>query len=1378
MRLAAVVVVVLLAGCFDAAVVGDVAIACSGQADCPAGFRCVDVLERCVRIGDDEAPPQVSSAVIEPAALGPTTRGILSFVIDEALALAPAVFANGTAVVVVDDGDGAFHVDLDGSVLPEGFVRFDAELVDLGGNVAQVALPSVVVDRTPPQVVDVAVPARVRGNAAFFVVALASEGLSDAAVVVGGAGIVQLPGAVVVDGATATLGVEVEVPAGGGDVVVELLELRLVDVVGNVVVVPLTQQTVLDRTRPAVVDVDVVSPRLSFVAGFDQLRVDFAVEAGAGDSVTDVAADVAGQALVCTPAGVGSFSCALGLDGLLEPIAAGVRPVSVAAFDEVGNTGFGGGALTIDDQPPVVTGRVRVTGRSGVERADLNAGVGARIVVDELVTSDAGPAIAGLPVLVNGADVLPLVNGWRRRESRDRHRGAHDRRQHRRRRRRRPRWPAADRAARRRPALARRAHRHRWRRAGSLPRSLGPGDRTMKAVVVAVVVVFFVVAAGCFDAAVVGDVTISCSGQADCAPGFRCIDVIERCVAIGDDEEPPGLSSASAVPEALGPTTAGTLSFVVDEALALSPAVFANGAPIGVVDDGGDTFHVALDGAALPEGFVVFEAVLVDVGGNAARVPLPGVRVDRTPPVLVELTAPARVRGEQPFVVVALASEDLSSAAIVVGGDGVTQLARDVVVNGIAATLEVAVDVELAIPPGAGVSVDTVIELQQLRLVDLVGNEIVVPLDRNTVIDRTKPGVAVDVLTPRVSFVPGFNTMQLAVSADAGAGDALADLIAEVDGVTLGCTSDGDARFTCLALLDVFPAALAPGVHPLSVAAFDVVGNGAFAGGSIGVDDAAPTVTGGVRVIGRTGVARADLIVGLGGSIVVDIDVVDEGAASPPVLTLFDGVHEPIPFVGNAVVVDGELPEGVWQVQVDVVDDVGNARTVILVEEIVVDDVVPSPCVMLDDDDVPLCTDFDGDGAPGVSSSCPFAFGSDCDDSDPLVAPNLVDVPGDGIDNDCGGDGDVVVDEGEFLFVTATAAANGRGSRSSPMDLRSALLAAIGSGKAIIVAAGVYDVDTGLVSPCSIFGGYDALSWLPGGGDTVFSRATFGGSLLVRTGTGPVGVFGVVFRSDSFSIVLSAEPRADAIVLGDLRFEGAPCTATDGCGTVISAPSDRVMIARVDIDVTNTNVGLDLTQARVVDVRIAGPTFGVVGGALNVHHARIEATAVAVGGTDRVVIAESILSVDGDTGAVVLVADDATIAHSSLRATGSIDQNFVAGVEAELGLVLVNNVISVVESAISADEYRASGNAIGGTCAVGTLTDCFDVDELNACTAPGCVVAAGNVAIIAADVDAAGALLIPAPGVDLRPLASPALGVLAGDRAGRCRVVTTPQIGP
>src|SRR5690606_24924293 len=62
--------------------------------------------------------------------------------------------------------------------------------------------------------------------------------------------------------------------------------------------------------------------------------------------------------------------------------------------------------------------------------------------------------------------------------------------------------------------------------------------------------------------------------------------------------------------------------------------------------------------------------------------------------------------------------------------------------------------------------------------------------------------------------------------------------------------------------------------------------------------------------------------------------------------------------------------------------------------------------------------DHDGDGAPyggppGVR---------DCDDFDPDVAPGLPDIPYDGIDNDCGGDGDLIdVDGDGYAGITREA---------------------------------------------------------------------------------------------------------------------------------------------------------------------------------------------------------------------------------------------------------------------------------------------------------------------------------------------------------------------
>jgi hypothetical protein len=132
---------------------------------------------------------------------------------------------------------------------------------------------------------------------------------------------------------------------------------------------------------------------------------------------------------------------------------------------------------------------------------------------------------------------------------------------------------------------------------------------------------------------------VVCSTTADCPSGTICQAVLGRCVSASvDDRQPPGLvaGSASITPGVAGAGALVTVTFQVDEDLALDPEVRLDGAAslLGTPRRSGRTYTVSFPAQVSDgEGTHNVVARLVDLAGNvAATVPVGSLVLDFTPP--------------------------------------------------------------------------------------------------------------------------------------------------------------------------------------------------------------------------------------------------------------------------------------------------------------------------------------------------------------------------------------------------------------------------------------------------------------------------------------------------------------------------------------------------------------------------------------------------------------------------------------------------------------------------------------------------------------------------------------------------------------------------
>lgn len=344
--------------------------------------------------------------------------------------------------------------------------------------------------------------------------------------------------------------------------------------------------------------------------------------------------------------------------------------------------------------------------------------------------------------------------------------------------------------------------------------------------------------------------------------------------------------------------------------------------------------------------------------------------------------------------------------------------------------------------------------LGSVELVDLHGNRATrLTPDLALVIDRRAP-VILDVAVAHAdaaaaglpfSTNPGTNQMVVSFVVD----EAVAASAVQVQAGPVSATCVlGDANtFTCNAQVT---AAFTDGRDRVLVTVTDQAGNRGEASADLETDQRAPQVIDVVTVLRSPASAAPVGAAVAGGTIELEL-ILDEPLGAPPTFTL----------IGDVAVVDPLVEELTplrwrWRASVALVgaagqatmgvalhDRVGNAA-VLDVTTVPLALAVLSPCAPLDD--TADCLDFDGDGDFAITARCGVR-GGDCDDTDPLTRTDGSEIPGDGIDNDCAGDGDAPLDESTGVFVDPAAAVGGSGTRAAPVrsiDEARALLAGRG----------------------------------------------------------------------------------------------------------------------------------------------------------------------------------------------------------------------------------------------------------------------------------------------------------------------------------------------
>lgn len=251
----------------------------------------------------------------------------------------------------------------------------------------------------------------------------------------------------------------------------------------------------------------------------------------------------------------------------------------------------------------------------------------------------------------------------------------------------------------------------------------------------------------------------------------------------------------------------------------------------------------------------------------------------------------------------------------------------------------------------------------------------------------------------------------------------------------LSCEATDDGRYSCLGDVTVdVDDSPADGQTELVARARDDAGNEATARRTIATDFSPPVVVAESALVepAIVGASAAvtfltDEALGVAPELVAPADVVTLAATSSTVLA-----HE------LRLDVAPDATPGEYTVSLRLTDLVGHVGVVDLEVPLQVVEGIASPCVAKNSSDVSLCTDADGDGAFGPSPGCDVDV-YDCDDTDPRMAPGFPEIPGDGRDNDCLGDGEPGLYDVPHLFLAPGGTGDGS-SLCSPggwADLRS-----------------------------------------------------------------------------------------------------------------------------------------------------------------------------------------------------------------------------------------------------------------------------------------------------------------------------------------------------
>ncbi len=651
--------------------------------------------------------------------------------------------------------------------------------------------------------------------------------------------------------------------------------------------------------------------------------------------------------------------------------------------------------------------------------------------------------------------------------------------------------------------------------------------------------------------------------------------------------------------------------------------------------------------------------------------------------------------------------------------------------------------------------------------------------------DSTPPGAVDVVLSPE--RLGGADTLEVSFGVTE---ELVAAPLIDVGTVAVTATAVDARRYHA----SVAAADVAEGFVPVTVALVDLHANVAVAVlGVVEVDRTAPAVVVGSVAWtvhappGSAPVVPTTLTVGSRGALAFELDDprghalevtarADNGAelAFTPDGTLDDAW-------AFAVVLGAAAP-GEYRVLAAVADDLGNGVEVevpLPAPGFVVGTVQGATCLARHDDGSAACTDLDADGYAGAADGC--ATGTDCDDTRGTVHPGGLEVPGNGVDDDCDGY-EPPLDATAGVFV----APHGRaGAAGTPDDPLADLVEAAGHARPIFLQRGTYALGAAPLAS-SLHGGLDA-SWLPTAEPSTLVSPGHETALSIDAGLVPLRVEGVHVSGPSCAVlaVRGAPVEVSRVVLetaGDACTPGAFPAALWFDGGSLHASDVTIDASYGDSAAAGANGIAGLGDLVLVDSAVAmrGGTRAVLGGherstvVVRSHVSSsidIDAPIFGVESPGALTVVASDVHLWGSLGTMdAILGADLVVVHTSVRVDVIANAGHCFGGAGPVTALSSRCAISTPGRAVFGATLRVIGNAFdersAGCLALDATLGCLDLQTLERCDFAGCVEARANV-VAAADVPVAGTATLD--------LGAPS--TVAMDFDGECRGATDVEAG-